>query len=182
MFYTCTIETPLGEMIGAARHGALTGLWFKDQKYFPKQIQAWESRPDHAVFHAVRSWLKNYFTGQRAGLEEFNLKLAPLGTRFQEAIWDILMTIPYGKVMTYGGIAKIYASAHGLKSMSAQAVGGAVGHNPISILIPCHRVIGANKSLTGYAGGLERKKALLSLEGVLLEGVFKEEAWMIESG
>ena len=156
------LNTPLGAVTASAEGGALTGLWFIGQKYYPAKTERWIVKPDYPVFETLRAWLSDYFTGVTVSP---NLQLAPQGTPFQKAVWDILLQIPYGQVTTYGEIAKQIAAAQGLSSMSAQAVGGAVGHNPISILIPCHRVVGSNQSLTGYAGGLDKKEALLRLEG-----------------
>lgn len=161
MIYTCTIDTPLGAMTASAEAGALTGLWFIGQKYYPAKTDTWTDQPDYAVFKELRAWLDDYFAG-RDGLPDLALK--PKGTPFQKMVWDILLTIPPGEVTTYGQIARQLAVAMRLPSMSAQAVGGAVGHNPISIVIPCHRVVGSDKSLTGYAGGLDRKQSLLRLE------------------
>ncbi|GHT65897.1 methylated-DNA--protein-cysteine methyltransferase [Spirochaetia bacterium] len=160
--YTCSIETPLGAMTAAAEDEALTGLWFVGQKYYPAKIDAWIKKPDYPVFEKLRSWLGAYFEGKKPRMD-FPLK--PQGTAFQKSVWEILLQIPYGEVTTYGEIAKQLARKQGFASMSAQAVGGAVGHNPISVLIPCHRVLGADGSLTGYAGGLDKKKYLLKLEG-----------------
>jgi methylated-DNA-[protein]-cysteine S-methyltransferase len=161
MIYTCTIDTPLGALTASAEQGALTGLWFIGQKHYPSGIDGWTYKPDYPVFEALRMWLASYFSGADWGPE---LRLAPRGTPFQKAIWDILLRIPFGQTTTYGAIAKEVAAERGLSSMSAQAIGGAVGHNPISILIPCHRVVGSNRSLTGYAGGLDKKDALLQIE------------------
>ena len=163
MTYTCTVETPLGPMTAAAEDDALTGLWFIGQRHYPQLAGDWLSRPDHPVFAALRSQLTGYFSGERG---EAKLRLAPRGTPFQQSIWDVLRGIPYGKTLTYGEIARGIARDRGLIAMSAQAVGGAVGRNPITILIPCHRVVGFDHRLTGYAGGVERKDALLRLEGV----------------
>lgn len=163
MIYTCTADTPLGPMTASAAGGALTGLWFIGQKYYPSKTDTWVCAPDYPVFEALRVCLADYFSG-RDGLSK--LPLDPQGTSFQKTVWQILLEIPFGQVTTYGEVAKKLALARGLSSMSAQAVGGAVGHNPISILIPCHRVVGANRSLTGYAGGMDKKRALLQLEQV----------------
>lgn len=162
MIYTATIATPLGPMTAAAGREALTGLWFIGQKYYPAQTAGWTTKPDHPLFVELEAQLAAYFAGRDTG---FRLPLAPKGSAFQQTVWDILLSIPYGQTSTYGEIAREIAQVRKLHSMSAQAVGGAVGHNPISILIPCHRVVGADKSLTGYAGGLDRKDALLRLEG-----------------
>ncbi len=163
MIYSCRIDTPLGVMTASAEEGSLTGLWFVGQKYYPAQAGDWTCEQQYPVFRELRDWLEKYFSGQRCISAP---RLAPRGTPFQQAVWKILLGIPFGEVTTYGKIAKKLAAERALSSMSAQAVGGAVGHNPISILIPCHRVIGANGSMTGYAGGLDRKRALLELEQV----------------
>ena len=160
MIYT-NLNSPLGELTASAEDNGITGLWFVGQKYYPQDMKAWVYEPDHPAFIKVNQWLLDYFEGKR-DLPLLNLE--PRGTVFQKAVWDILLQIPYGSITTYGEIAKKIAETKGLNSMSAQAVGGAVGHNPVSILIPCHRVVGANGSLTGYAGGLDRKTALLQLE------------------
>ena len=122
-----------------------------------------------AVFDQTRRWLDLYFSGREPG---FTPALNPVGSAFRRAVWEILLKIPYGKTTTYGQIAREIAAARGLAKMSAQAVGGAVGHNEISIIIPCHRVIGAHGNLTGYAGGIDRKIKLLQLEGVDMRGFF----------
>ncbi len=162
MIYT-NLESPLGDITASAENHALTGLWFVGQKYYPPDKERWSYDPNHPIFIKLRRWLEDYFAGKgNSTLPE----LKPKGTAFQKDVWEILLSIPYGHVTTYGEIAKKIAISKGLDSMSAQAVGGAVGHNPISILIPCHRVVGADGSLTGYAGGLEKKKALLHIEQV----------------
>ena len=165
MIYTCTIDTPLGEMTAAAKGEALIGLWFVGQKYYPTQTARWIYEPEYPVFKATRNQLVLYFSGKA---NSFDIRLAPQGSPFQKIVWGMLLRIPMGQVATYGQIAKHVAQARGLVSMSAQAVGGAVGHNPVSILIPCHRVVGFNGSLTGYAGGLDRKAALLRIEKALV--------------
>ena len=145
----------------AADEIGLTGLWFTGAKYFGAGLPASAAEADTPILAEARRWLEGYFTGQRpAALPP----LHPSGSPFRRAVWDILLTIPYGETTTYGAIAQQLAAQRGLAHLSAQAVGGAVGHNPISILIPCHRVIGADGSLTGYAGGVEKKRALLELE------------------
>jgi methylated-DNA-[protein]-cysteine S-methyltransferase len=163
MIYTCTIDTPLGIMTAAAKGEALIGLWFVGQKYYPTRTALWSEEPDHPVFASLRDLLARYFSG-RASLPA--VRLAPSGSPFQETVWNLLSKIPRGRVATYGQIAREIAQTRGLASMSAQAVGGAVGRNPISILIPCHRVVGAHGSLTGYAGGLDKKAALLRIEKI----------------
>lgn len=161
--YTCQINSPYGDITASARDDALNGLWFVGQKYYPNKTNNWVHEPHHSVFKALRIWLEAYFAGEEC---KWKLALAPEGTEFQQAVWNILLQIPYGQVTTYGEIAKKIATLQKLPSMSAQAVGGAVGRNHISLVIPCHRVIGSNKDLTGSAWGLDRKKALLELEGV----------------
>ena len=160
--FTFVTETPLGKIQAAAEGKALTGLWFIGQKYFPAGTEAWSSKPDHPVFISLKSWLEDYFAKRKP---KNHIPLTPAGTDFQQAVWKLLLEIPYGETSTYGAIASRLVGAG--KKASAQAVGGAVGHNPISLLIPCHRVLGSDGSLTGYAGGIEKKRALLELEGSL---------------
>ena len=139
---------------------ALTGLWFDGQKYFAVTLSEHYVEKLLPVFENTIRWLDTYFGGEIPNfIPELNLRFTP----FRKAVWDILLTIPYGQTMTYGGISEILARQTG-KKMSAQAVGGAVGHNPVSIIIPCQRVVGADGSLTGYAGGIDRKRFLLQLE------------------
>lgn len=157
----CIIRTPLGDMMALAEGEGLCGLRFVGQKYDLADTAEWRAEPDHALFAALRAQLDAYFTGQ---LRDFDLPLALRGSAFQVMVWQLLRAIPAGTTTTYGKLAGVLAERRGGSIPSAQAVGGAVGHNPISIVIPCHRVIGANGSLTGYAGGLERKAALLALE------------------
>lgn len=163
----CSIPTPLGEMTALTEEGALCGLWFVGQKYAPLDTAAWIQDPGDVLFAKLRGQLAAYFSGELRG---FDLPLAPRGTDFQQAVWNMLCAIPPGTTTTYGTLARRMAAQRGGSIPAAQAVGGAVGHNPISIIIPCHRVVALNGALTGYAGGLERKAALLSLEGVNLSG------------
>lgn len=168
MMYTMWCDSPVGKILIGEREGVLAGLWMEGQKYFPDSNQEeMEENQDSPILNQTKQWLDRYFKGEKPSAAE--LPLAPAGSEFQKAVWRILCEIPYGQVTTYGEIAKKIAAIRGLKSMSAQAVGGAVGHNPISIIIPCHRVVGTNGGLTGYAGGLERKVKLLTLEGVDVE-------------
>lgn len=161
MIFTASCASPLGGIVLAADEIGLTGLWFTGAKYFGAGLPASAAEADTPILAEARRWLEGYFTGQRpAALPP----LHPSGSPFRRAVWDILLTIPYGETTTYGAIAQQLAAQRGLEHLSAQAVGGAVGHNPISILIPCHRVIDADGSLTGYAGGIEKKHALLKLE------------------
>ena len=159
MIYTAHYTSPLGGITLASDGMALTGLYFDGERDFPDLSAA--HKKDLPVFGEAMHWLDLYFAGKEP---DFSPALNPTGTAFQQAVWEILRTIPYGGTTTYGAIAKRLEKVRG-KRMSAQAVGGAVGRNPISILIPCHRVIGADGSLTGYAGGLDKKEYLLGLEG-----------------
>ena len=159
MIYTAHYTSPLGGITLASDSIALTGLYFDGETGCPPCDAA--HKKDLPVFGEVVKWLDLYFAGKEP---DFNPALNPTGTAFQMSVWEILRTIPYGETTTYGAIAKQLEKNTG-RRMSAQAVGGAVGRNPISILIPCHRVIGANGSLTGYAGGLDKKEYLLRTEG-----------------
>lgn len=161
MRYSCELETALGTMTAAVEGELLVGLWFNGQKHFPEGSSEWSPQPEHQVFERLRLQLDGYFRGEKLAQE---LRLAPQGTPFQLAVWELLLRIPYGETVTYGDLAREIAGVRGVRTMSAQAVGGAVGRNPLSILIPCHRVVGCDGGLTGYAGGVERKEALLRLE------------------
>jgi methylated-DNA-[protein]-cysteine S-methyltransferase len=157
----CNIPTPLGEMIALEEQSALCGLWFSGQKYAPVPVAGWKHDPGLPLFTELRQQLDAYFSGK---LQVFDLPLAPQGTPFRLAVWELLRAIPAGSTTTYGALARHLAAQREGRLPSAQAVGGAVGHNPLTIIIPCHRVVGVDGSLTGYAGGLERKAALLALE------------------
>ena len=148
-------------MTMAAEDGALVGLWFDGQKYFASTIDGETEEAELPVFEDTKRWLDIYYAGR---CPDFVPKIELKGSTFRKRVWDSLIRIPYGKVITYNDIAKEIAAERGLKSMSAQAVGGAVGHNPISVIVPCHRVVGSDGSLTGYAGGVEKKETLLRLE------------------
>ena len=161
MDYTHHYVSPLGGITLASDGEYLTGLWFDGQKYFADTLSVQHDEKDLDVFRRTDNWLDIYFSGKEP---DFTPPLRMKGTEFRQEVWQILLTIPFGKTMTYGEIAKILADQRGIKSMSAQAVGGAVGHNPISLIIPCHRVLGTNGALTGYAGGLEKKAWLLDME------------------
>lgn len=165
MFYTTSHASPLGTFTLASDGANITGLWLKGQKYYaatmPDNITEKSELP---VFTRAREWLEDYFSGKNPAISR--LPLDPCGGVFRKAVWDLLCEIPYGHCTTYGELAKKMALRMHKTSMSSQAVGSAVGHNPISIIIPCHRVIGSNGSLTGYAGGIDKKIALLKLEGV----------------
>lgn len=142
---------------------ALTGLWFDGQKYFAEGLAETATAKSLPVFNETVRWLDIYFAGRRP---DFTPPLNLEGTTFRKEVWQLLLQIPYGQTTTYGKLAAQLAAHNDLKRMSAQAVGGAVGHNPISIIVPCHRVVGTGGSLTGYAGGLAKKLALLKLEGI----------------
>lgn len=159
MEYINYYKSPLGDIILIANKNELTGLYFTNSKYLPP----YESYSEKylPVFENVKSWLDIYFSGKKP---DFTPNIHPIGTEFQKDIWQILMNIPYGETTTYKAIAKIIAKKRGLTVMSAQATGSAVGHNKIQIIIPCHRVIGSNGSLTGYTAGTDKKAALLELE------------------
>lgn len=169
MHYISHYKSHLGDILLAADEKGLTGLWFKGQKYFALYLDNKYEEKELPVFKQAKKWLDVYFSGKEP---DFKVPLHFIGTDFQNEVWEILYSIPYGQTMTYGEIAKHLAAKHGLKRMSAQAVGGAVGRNEISIIVPCHRVIGANGSLTGYAGGIDKKIKLLKLEGALKEEYF----------
>ena len=161
MIYTSEYTSPLGGILLAADEVGLRGLWFDGQKYFARDLPDERTEKETPVLSEAKRWLDLYFGGQEP---DFLPPLHPVGTPFRQAVWEILLRIPYGKTVTYGEISKQLAEKMGLERMSAQAVGGAVGHNEISIIIPCHRVVGSNGSLTGYAGGIDRKIKLLELE------------------
>lgn len=151
------ILTPLGRMAALAQENALCGLWFEGQKHFGLPEEA-QPCPEHPVLQAAHRWVKAYFSGQPLPPMP---ALAPRGTAYQLRVWQALREIPYGETLSYGKLAKRLAS-------SPRAVGSAVGRNPISLMIPCHRVVGAKGALTGYAGGLERKRFLLTMESEVL--------------
>lgn len=157
--------SPVGNFTFASDGKHLTGLWIENQKYFEHTLYKEVVEMDLPVFEETRHWLDIYFSGKKP---DFLPPLAPKGSEFRQLIWKYLLEIPFGETTTYGALAKRAAKEMGRKTMSAQAVGGAVGHNPISIIIPCHRILGADGGLTGYAGGLEAKKYLLELEASLI--------------
>ena len=161
MVYTSEYASPLGTITLACDESAVIGLWFSGQKYFESTLPEQTCREEHPLLAEAKRWLDVYFSGREP---DFLPPLRYDATPFRRLICDIMLTIPYGKTMTYGAIAAEAAKRQGAERMSAQAVGGAVGHNPISLMIPCHRVVGANGKLTGYAGGLPVKEFLLRLE------------------
>lgn len=166
MIYTTYYNSPIGKLLLASKENKLIGLWIEGQKYYLSGIEEeFTKNDDEKILIETKKWLNRYFNGEKPCPNE--LELAPIGSKFRKNVWDILCKILYGKVITYNDIAKEIAKKRKINKMSAQAVGGAVGHNPISIIIPCHRVIGTNGSLTGYAGGLDKKEYLLKLENAV---------------
>lgn len=172
MLYIHHYQSPLGGITMSSNGEALTALWFDSQKQnscsLEKEQENLVNTTDH-VLKETEKWLNTYFRGIEPNF------LPPIlfdGTKFQETVWDILLSIPYGEIITYGEIADKIAKVRGLDRMSAQAVGSAVSHNPIALIIPCHRVIGKNGNLTGYAGGIDKKIELLKLEGVDTSGMY----------
>jgi methylated-DNA-[protein]-cysteine S-methyltransferase len=152
-----TMKSPWGEILLAASDRGLSGIYFKRQKYHPRLGADWKLDRKHPVLKTAKRQLKEYFAGKR---QEFDLTLDPSGTSYQRAVWKAIARVPYGKTISYGELAK--RSGH---PDAPRAAGAATGRNPIGIVVPCHRIVGANGSLTGYAGGLDRKRALLTLEG-----------------
>lgn len=179
MVYTCHYESQLGGILLAADEIGLTGLWFDGQKYFARELPAERTEKEMPILTETKRWLDIYFTGTEP---DFLPPLHPIGSTFRQEVWKLLLQIPYGKTVTYGELARQLAEKRGLPRMSAQAVGGAVGHNQISVLIPCHRVVGANGSLTGYAGGIQKKVKLLELEGTDVSGFFASPKGTVLSG
>ena len=169
MVSICHYESPLGGVLLAADEIGLTGLWFDGQKYFARGLPADRVERETPALLEAKRWLDIYFRGQAP---DFTPPLYMQTTPFRKAVWEIMLAIPFGKTMTYGEIAEKIAKQKGLSKMSAQAVGGAVGHNSISLIIPCHRVVGTNGSLTGYAGGIEKKVRLLTLEKADMSSFF----------
>lgn len=165
MLYAGTFSSPLGELTLVCHAEAVVGLWLERHKYLAATAGCTivEDRPDAPLLKLGRAWLAAYFSGRRPAVGD--LPLAPEGTTFRKLVWKLLCAIPYGECVTYGDLARQAASALHKERMSARAVGGAVGHNPISIIIPCHRVVGVGGNLTGYGGGIARKIRLLELEG-----------------
>ena len=162
MTYTQTYSSPLGEVLLSADDMGLSGLWFVGQRYFARTLPSGAASGETPVLTASKRWLDCYFSGKRP---DFLPPLHLIGTDFQQAVWNLLLEIPYGQTVTYGALARTLAQQLGKPAMSAQAVGAAVGRNPVSVIVPCPRVVGAGGNLTGYAGGVERKLQLLQLEG-----------------
>ncbi|XKM12527.1 methylated-DNA--[protein]-cysteine S-methyltransferase [Orbaceae bacterium ac157xtp] len=170
--YSTYYASPMGKITLCSNQNALLGLWIEGQKYFGDTVKGkMQENANLPILTQSKKWLDDYFLGKNPLIKTLNL--APIGGEFRQLVWQELCEIPYGEVTTYGNIAKTVAKKMGKTSMSAQAVGGAVGRNPISIIIPCHRVVGSNRSLTGYAGGLDKKIELLTIEGVNVTSFFR---------
>ena len=169
MVYTCKYKSPLGNILLAADEIGLTGLWFEGQKYFANTLPDEHISQETEILTEAKKWLDVFFSGEEP---KFTPPLHPAGSEFRQAVWKILLQIPYGHTITYGEIARKMAERKHASHMSAQAVGGAVGHNEISMIIPCHRVVGSNGSLTGYAGGIDKKISLLKLEHADMNHLF----------
>lgn len=161
--------SPLGGILLAANDIGLTGLWFDGQKYYADNLPAGHIERETPILTDAKRWLDVYFTGVEP---DFTPPLHIVGSAFRQKVWKLLLQIPYGQTVTYGELARQLAEKQGAEHMSAQAVGGAVGHNPISLIIPCHRVVGTHGSLTGYAGGIDKKIMLLELEHADMQGFF----------
>jgi len=165
MYLKTAHPSPIGTLTLASNGESLIGLWMEGQKYHGDSIyKDMQKKEDLLVFDATKRWLDEYFRGKKPNLSE--LPLAPIGSVFRLEVWDLLRQIPYGEIITYGDVAKKMAIKRNKEKMSSRAVGGAVGHNPISIIIPCHRVVGTNGNLTGFSAGVKTKIKLLELEGV----------------
>lgn len=163
MIYKAYYESPIGKLLLASKNNKLIGLWIEGQKYYLGNLnEELQENNEEEIFVKTKEWLDRYFKGEKPQISE--LELEPIGSEFRKNVWKLLCKIPYGKVTTYKNIAEDMAKIMNKKQMSAQAVGGAVGHNPISIIIPCHRIVGTDGSLTGYAGGIDKKIKLLKLE------------------
>ena len=170
-YYKTTVESGIGKLTLGSDGDSLIGLWTEGQRFFGGTVPG-EMLPndDLDVFTVTKNWLNRYFDGKKPQISE--LPIAPIGGEFRRAVWKMLTEIPYGEVITYVELAKRIAGQRGIERMSARAVGGAVGHNPISIIIPCHRVVGADGNLTGFSGGIHMKLQLLRHEGVDISGFY----------
>lgn len=169
MTYTYHYDSPLGGITLSSSGAELIGLWFDGQKYFGSALSGMSEEKSLPIFERTAEWLDIYFSGKAP---DFTPPLKMQTTPFRKAVWEIMLTIPFGKTMTYSEIADKIAKQKGISKMSAQAVGGAVAHNSISLIIPCHRVVGSNGSLTGYAGGIDKKVQLLKLEKTDMSKLF----------
>ena len=156
MRYYDTLDTPYGGMLIAASERGITGVYFDRQKHLPSRREGWQRSPENPHLKKAKKQLVEYFAGKR---KDFDLALDPVGTEFQKAVWKAISRVPYGETISYGELARRAGFPEG-----ARAAGAATGRNPIGIVVPCHRIVGADGSLTGYAGGLDKKRALLALE------------------
>lgn len=171
MIHASEYQSPVGKLLIASKDNRLIGLWIENQKYYLSNLKEEIQVSDNLeILVKTKKWLERYFSGERPNINE--LEMNPMGSEFRKSVWEILRSIPYGRVVTYNDIAREIAKKKGIEKMSAQAVGGAVGHNPISIIIPCHRVVGTDGSLTGYAGGIDKKIYLLKHEKVNMDKLF----------
>lgn len=169
--YKTYYQSQIGEILLASDGENLIGLWIDNQKYYLGNLkEKLLEKENLKIFNKTKKWLDRYFNQERPKISELPLK--PRGSDFRQTVWKILCEIPYGKTITYGEIAKNVAEIMGKEKMSPQAIGNAVGHNPISIIIPCHRVVGTNGNLTGYAGGIDKKIKLLEIENVNINNFF----------
>lgn len=172
VFYSASYDSPIGPLLLCTDGQHLCGLWMDGQKYHGASIPGtMEEKPDHLFFDQARAWLDAYFAGEKPAIQDLPLKA--YGSEFRQVIWQLLCEIPYGETTTYGELGKKAAKIMGKEHMASLAVGGAVGHNPISVIVPCHRVVGADGSLTGYAGGLDKKIYLLEHEGLDMSTVYR---------
>ncbi len=169
MTYTHHYDSPLGGITLSSNGSEIAGLWFDGQKYFGDTLEEKCEEKRLPIFEQAVRWLDVYFSGKSP---DFTPPLSMKTTPFRKAVWEIMLSIPFGQTMTYGEIAGGIAKQKGLSKMSTQAVGGAVGHNSISLIIPCHRVVGTNGNLTGYAGGIDKKVQLLTLEKTDMSSLF----------
>lgn len=169
MEYTKCYPSPLGSITLASDGENLTGLWFDGQKYYGAGLPEHPVHRELEIFDRTQEWLDLYFSGREP---DFTPALSLAGSSFRRDVWEIMLTIPFGQTMTYREIAEKLAARRGVDRISAHPVGGAVAHNPITLIIPCHRVVGSNGSLTGYAGGLEKKVRLLQLEKADMSNLF----------
>ena len=169
MMFTAHYQSPLGEILLAADEVGLTGLWFDRAKYYAAGLAPQSTERETPPLTEAKRWLDVYFSGQQP---DFTPPLHLVGSPFRQAVWTLLLQIPYGQTTTYGALARQLAAQTGAARVSARAVGGAVGHNAVSLIIPCHRVVGANGSLTGYAGSVDKKIKLLELERADMKSFF----------
>ena len=169
MIFTQHYNSPVGGLLLAADNSGLIGLWLDGEKYFADSLPESHDERETTILCDAKRWLDVYFSGNEP---DFMPPLHPAGSAFRQKVWMLLLQIPYGQTVTYGELTRQLAEKQGLAHMSAQAVGGAVGHNKISVIIPCHRVVGKNGSLTGYAGGIDKKLKLLELEQADMRGFF----------